>query len=114
MLSITIPCLSRSSRNWNSEEFAGDVEYVHEQNALKIAEKGGTGRFATWLRPANPTMIEAGVEYGILYAKGEVGKDDYAKMQEIFTELCDGVDVTFSNFEGNENFILFTIGSEIY
>lgn len=48
------------------EEFAGDVEYVHEQNALKIAEKGGTGRFATWLRPANPTMIEAGVEYGIL------------------------------------------------
>jgi len=96
------------------EEFAGDVEYVHEQNALKIAEKGGTGRFATWLRPANPTMIEAGVEYGILYANGEVGKDDYAKMQEIFTELCDGVDVTFSNFEGNENFILFTIGSEIY
>ncbi|HHT25525.1 MAG TPA: DUF3798 domain-containing protein [Clostridiaceae bacterium] len=96
------------------EEYAGDVAYVHEQNAAKVAEKDGTGRFATWVRPANPTMIEAGVEYGMLYGKGEVGKDDYAKMQEVFASLAGEEDVTFSNLDGNENFILFTMGSQIY
>lgn len=96
------------------EDKAGDVAYIHEQIAAKVAEKEGTGRFGTWLKPANPTMIEAGVEYAMLYGKGEVGKDDYAKMQEIFANLAGKDDVTFSNLDGNENFILFTIGSQIY
>lgn len=98
------------------EDKAGDIGYVSQQITEKVAEKGGTGRFATWMMPANPTTIEAGVAYGIEYAQGNVGKNDYDAMIEIFNDIAGekGVEAQFSTLEGTENYLLFIIGSQIF
>lgn len=98
------------------EEKAGDIEYVSAQIKEKVEEKGGTGRFATWMTPANPTMIEAGVAYGIEYAKGNIEKNDYDAMIKIFNDITGekGVESKFSTLEGHENYLLFIIGSQIF
>lgn len=98
------------------EDKAGDTEYISEQIALKVAEKDGTGRFGTWKLPANPTMIEAGVAYGIEYAKGNVEKNDTDAMIEIFQNIAkeNGTEAHFSILDGTDNFLLFTIESQTF
>lgn len=98
------------------EDKAGDHDYIAEQIALKVGEKDGTGRFGTWKLPANPTMIEAGVAFGIEYAKGNIEKNDTDAMIEIFQELAgtNGVEAHFSTLDGHDNFLLFTIDSQIF
>lgn len=98
------------------EDKAGDIAYMSAQIEAKVAEKGGSGRFATWMLPANPTTIEAGVAYGIEYAEGNVEKNDYDAMMDIFKGIAKekGVEANFSVLEGTDNFLLFTIGSQIF
>ncbi|NLY44781.1 MAG: DUF3798 domain-containing protein [Tissierella sp.] len=98
------------------EDKAGDIEYMSQQIKEKVESKGGQGRFATWMMPANPTMIEAGVAYGIEYAEGNVEKNDYDAMMDIFKGIAKekGVEANFSVLEGTDNFLLFTIGSQIF
>ena len=98
------------------EDKAGDIAYMSAQIESKVAEKGGSGRFATWMLPANPTTIEAGVAYGIEYAEGNVEKNDYDAMMDIFKGIAQekGVEANFSVLEGTDNFLLFTIGSQIF
>lgn len=55
-----------------TEGHEGDVKYMLEQIKAKVAEKGNTGRMSTWEVPVNMAMIEAGVEYGIKWGKGEI------------------------------------------
>ena len=61
-----------SAFNISTEGHEGDVPYMLEQITAKVAEYGNTGRMATWEVPINMMMIEAGVEYAIKYAEGEI------------------------------------------
>jgi len=61
-----------SAFNISTEGHEGDVPYILEQIKAKVAEYGNTGRMSTWEVPINMMMIEAGVEYGIKWAKGEI------------------------------------------
>lgn len=63
--------------NISTEGHEGDVQYMLDQITAKVAEYGNTGRMSTWAVPVNMMMIEAGVEYAIAWAKGEI------------TERCD-------------------------
>ena len=102
---------------------AGDLDFLSAQISEKVAEKGGTGRFGTWNKPANVAMIEAGVEYAKAFAKGEIDRFDPEAMQEFVKQVTDDKnnEVKFSvldlkdevdNYNGN--FLLFVLGSQIF
>lgn len=96
---------------------AGDLDFLSAQIAEKVAEKGGTGRFGTWNKPANVAMIEAGVEYSIAFSKGEVEKFDKDSIIKYMKDVTSDTnnEVEFSVLEGeNENFLLFVLGSQIF
>ncbi len=61
-----------SSFNISTEGHEGDVPYMLDQIEAKVAEYGNSGRMSTWEVPINMMMIEAGVEYGIKWANGEI------------------------------------------
>lgn len=92
---------------------AGDVSYMLEQISAKVAAAGGTGNFATWKAPANMAILEAAVDYGVAYAKGEVGKFDKKVIADLLEKAAKGP-VTVSELEGYSNFLLFTAESEIF
>ncbi len=94
-------------------EKAGDVAYILEQIDAKIVEGGGGGRFATWKVPANMAMINGSVEYAILYAKGEVEKQDFAKFEECMTEASKGP-VKLNGLPDAPNFLMFVGESIIF
>ncbi len=99
------------------EDKAGDLDYLYDQIAEKVAAKGGTGRFGTWVRPANVAMIEAGVKYGIDYAEGKVGKFDKDAIVKYMKEVTEDVnnDVNFVEYgPDTPNFLLFVLGSKIF
>ncbi|NLY86857.1 MAG: DUF3798 domain-containing protein [Tissierellia bacterium] len=99
------------------EDKAGDLDYLAEQIKEKIAEKGGTGRFATWNRPANVAMIEAGVEYAIEYLEGKIDKFDKDAMIRIMKKVTNDTndEVVFSELsEDTPNFMLFVLGSQVF
>ena len=98
------------------EEHAGDNDYIATQITEKISEEGGTGRFATWQLPANPTIIEAGVAYAVEYGKGNLDKNDYDAMIDIFQKMAkeNDTEAHFSTLEGHDNFLLFYIDSQIF
>lgn len=50
----------------------GDVQYMLDQIAIKLKEKGQEGRMSTWGVPINMLMIDAGVRYAIKFAEGEI------------------------------------------
>ena len=96
---------------------AGDLDFLSTQIAEKVAEKGGTGRFGTWNKPANVAMSEAGVEYSMAFAKGEVEKFDKEAMIQHMKAVTKDTEneVEFTVLEGdNENFLLFVLGSQIF
>ncbi|OZV10932.1 hypothetical protein CIW83_17345 [Tissierella sp. P1] len=96
---------------------AGDLDYLSEQISAKIAEKGGTGRFGTWNRPANVAIIEAGVEYAKAYAEGKIEKFDKDAMVQYMKEVTGDKnnEVKFSELnEDTPNFLLFVLGSQIF
>lgn len=71
------------------EDKQGDVAYIVEQITAKVAEKGGTGRFATWPVPVNMMFVESGVEYGIAWAQGKTeGKVDKAYLEKVFSDFA--------------------------
>lgn len=83
------------------EDKKGDVNYAVEKITAAIAEKGGTGRFSTWPVPVAMMFVEAGAEYGIEYAKGNLTeKVDSAMIAEKFKDYA-GVDVTMNTLDEN-------------
>lgn len=106
------------------EDKAGDIDFLSAQIAEKVAEKGGSGRFGTWVRPANVAMIEAGVEYAKAFINGDIDRLDPEAMKGFMRQVTDdeaGEEVQFSVLElDNElddyegNFLLFVLGSQIF
>lgn len=90
---------------------AGDLDFLNESIEAALAEKGGTGRFATWTKPANVAMINAGVEYAEAFIAGDVERDDADFMIECMKHATDG-DIIIHPMDGYDNFLLFTIGSQ--
>ena len=80
------------------EDKKGDVNYVVDEIKSVIAEKGGTGRFATWPVPVNMLFVEAGVEYALAFAKGDVDRNDSEALTKIMKDLVGG-DVKISNYK---------------
>lgn len=93
------------------EDKAGDLDYLNAEITKVLEEKGGTGRFATWKKPANVAMINAGVEYAKAFAEGKVANQDMEAMTKYLQEATDG-DITIKPLEGHDNFLMFTIGSQ--
>lgn len=96
---------------------AGNLDYLSEQIAAKIAEEGGTGRFGTWNRPANVAIIEAGVEYAKAYAEGKIEKFDKDAMIKYMKEATNDEkgEVKFTEYnEDTPNFLLFVLGSQTF
>ncbi|MEW5784252.1 MAG: DUF3798 domain-containing protein [Bacillota bacterium] len=92
---------------------AGDVAFILEQIETKIVEGGGAGRFGTWRVPANMAMINGSVEYAMLYAKGEVGKQDFAKFTETMSAAAGGP-VVLTGLPEAPNFLMFVGDSIIF
>lgn len=83
-------------------EKAGDVPYLVEQIKAKVAEKNGTGHFATWPIPMNMLFVEAGVEYAKDWAEGKIkNKVDKDALQKKMTEIS-GKDVKLSTYKGKD------------
>ncbi len=95
------------------EDKAGDLDFLNEQIAAAVAEGGGTGRFATWLKPANVAMINAGYDYACQYAEGKIDALDVDAMGEALGKATDG-EVSYELMEGKDNFLLINIGSIVY
>lgn len=95
---------------------AGDIDYVIQEISSKIADKGGTGRFATWSKPANVAMIEAGVEYAKSFIEGDIDRLDENAMLNFMKEVTNDAkdEVKFEKYEGHDNFILFVLGKQIF
>lgn len=100
------------------EDKAGDLDYLNEQISEKIAEKGGTGRFGTWKKPANSTMIEAGTQYAIDYQEGVITeKLDQEHITKLIKEVTDDKDdevIIRPISDDMPNFLLLVLGDLIY
>jgi hypothetical protein len=100
-LGITIP-----------EDKAGDINYVIEQIKVKIAEKGGTGKFSTWPVPVNMMFVEGGAEYAKAYLEGKftekVNKEELAKIFKEVAKADMTVEVLTSETSGKklDNFFM--------
>ena len=98
-----------SAFNIETKGHEGDVQYMLDEIAKKVEEYGNTGRMSTWEVPINMMMIEAGVEYGIKWAKGEITDrcDEEALLKEMkaisgeattVTHYDEGKDTEVENF----------------
>ncbi len=98
------------------EDKASDIDYLNEQIASKIEEKGGSGRFGTWSKPAATVILEAGTAYAMEYAEGKVDKFDSNRMVEIMKEVSDDKgELKIKAFDDDhENFLVFVLGNKIY
>ena len=84
--------------NISTEGHEGDVQYMLDQITAKVAEYGNTGRMSTWAIPVNMMMIEAGTEYAIAYAKGEItDRCDEAKLLSYMKAIA-GDETTLSHY----------------
>ena len=100
-----------SAFNISTEGHEGDVQYMLDQITAKVAEYGNEGRMATWAVPINMMMIEAGVEYAMKWAEGEITDrcDEEALLAEM--KLIAGDATTVSHYSDDatpelENFFM--------
>lgn len=95
----------------------GDIEWIIQQITEKVAEKGGTGRFATWVAPINMAMVEAGVELAIKRVSEGLDFTDAVAVEKVVYEAT-GIKLDLKNFEEAgevyENYYLVIADSVIF
>ena len=105
-----------SAFNIDTAGHEGDIEYLNEQIAAKVAEYGNTGRMSTWPISVNMTMIEAGFNYANKWINGEITDrcDADALLAEIQAVGGEGMEISnYSDDNGTlDNF--FMINSTTY
>lgn len=92
------------------------LKYVVDETTRILKEKGVLGRFSTWPVPFAMMGTDAGAEYAILWAKGEVSKEglDVAKLEECMSNYA-GLSVkTTAYSEGSETFDNYRLGMMDY
>ncbi|NLJ80508.1 MAG: DUF3798 domain-containing protein [Firmicutes bacterium] len=95
------------------EDKAGDADYVFEQISLKVAEHGGTGRFATWVIPVNMLFVEAGVELAIRHVQEGLDFADMEKAEAVIHEVINP-SVSLQRYAEGKNFYLIVADSIIF
>ena len=92
-----------SAFNIETKGHEGDVQYMLDEIAKKVEEYGNTGRMSTWEVPINMMMIEAGVEYGIKWAKGEITDrcDEEALLKEM--KAISGEATTVTHYDAGKD-----------
>ena len=105
-----------SAFNIDTAGHEGDIDYLNEQIAAKVAEYGNSGRMSTWPISVNMTMIEAGFNYANKWINGEITErcDADALLAEIQAVGGEGMEISnYSDDNGSlDNF--FMINSTTY
>ena len=105
-----------SAFNIDTAGHEGDIDYLNEQIAAKVAEYGNSGRMSTWPISVNMTMIEAGFNYANKWINGEITDrcDADALLAEIQAVGGEGMEISnYSDDNGTlDNF--FMINSTTY
>lgn len=96
------------------EDKAGDLDYILEQIEAKVKEAGMTGRMATWKVPSAMAMIEAAVDYGVAFGKGEVNGFEKDKFQDIMRGIIGDDSIVLEELDGFSNYLLFVSSSKIF
>mgnify|MGYP003766089125 CR=1 FL=1 len=96
------------------EDKAGDLQYILDEITQKVADAGMTGRMATWKVPQAMAMIEAAVDYGVLFAEGKVDRFDKNEFQNIMRRIVNDDSIVLEELEGLPNYLLFTSSSIIF
>lgn len=98
------------------EDKASDIDYLNQQIAAKIEEKGGSGKFGTWTKPAATAILEAGTKYAIEHIEGKIEKFDADRMEELMKEVTNdqGELKIRALDEDHPNFLMFVLGSQVY
>lgn len=95
-------------------EHAGDMDYINTQNKAKIAEAGGSGRFATWPVPESMLATRTVVDLLVDSAEGRADYRDPATVQRYLAERA-GVPVTLTRYDPNQgNSYLILVGNLVY
>lgn len=95
-------------------EKAGDMNYICEQIRIKIAEKGGTGRFATWPAPVNLVCTVAAVDYLVSVVEGKASKGDMASIKTSLENVA-GVSVILNKYKDDVGqMYLIVLGSIVF
>ena len=73
-----------------SLQVGGDDTDALKQIAAKLKEYDAVGRYSTWPTPVNMAIIDVATAYAKAYIDGEVGKNDAAKIGELFEAAAPG------------------------
>ncbi|HBG00289.1 MAG TPA: hypothetical protein DDW87_01765 [Firmicutes bacterium] len=84
-----------------------------EQIRAKVAERGNSGRMATWVAPINMIFVEAGVELAIQHIQNGLDFSDMAAVEEAVYEAT-GMRLFLNRYKEGSNFYLVIADSIIF
>ncbi|MBK8232422.1 MAG: DUF3798 domain-containing protein [Candidatus Eisenbacteria bacterium] len=94
-------------------EDAGDMTHIRSAIQAKVAEKGESGRFATWPVSIGIVLIEAATELAKKGVTGEIKLTDAAAISAEI-EKAAGASVKMQSFEGKDNYYMVLLESVIF
>lgn len=101
------------------EDKIGNLDYMHEQIAIKVKELGMEGRIGTWKQSVISMVINCAFDIGRAYASGDITvPNDFEFVSNLFAEFGGEGTTTniYTNTSGAEisNVILYCGGTIIY
>ena len=103
-----------ASLGLESLQVGGDDTDALKQIAAKLSEHDAVGRFSTWPTPVNMAIIDVGAAYAKAYIDGTVGKNDAAKIAELFEAAAPGAvlaNYTDANGTTYDNYYTILLGA---
>lgn len=97
-----------------SLQVGGDDTDALKQIAAKLKDYDAVGRYSTWPTPVNMAIIDVGTAYAKAYIDGEVGKNDAAKIAELFEAAAPGAvlaNYTDANGTTYDNYYTILLGA---
>lgn len=94
-------------------EKSGDIDFLLQQIGEKIAEKGRSGRFATWVAPINMVFVEAGVEVAIQAIEHGLDLSDRDAVESAVYDAT-GLKISLARYSEGSNFYLVIADSIIF
>ena len=97
-----------------SLQVGGDDTDALKQIAAKLKEYDAVGRYSTWPTPVNMAIIDVGTAYAKAYIDGTVGKNEAAKIAELFEAAAPGAvlaNYTDANGTTYDNYYTILLGA---
>ena len=97
-----------------SLQVGGDDTDALKQIAAKLKEYDAVGRYSTWPTPVNMAIIDVATAYAKAYIDGTVGKNDAAKIAELFEAAAPGAvlaNYTDANGTTYDNYYTILLGA---